>query len=104
MSSAKHEGRLLEQLYISSFTRLINYKRSITSIYITSSLEKNTKSDMHIQNREKVVYGSSGFQVVSRWLTQKASKEWAFPEKLHTHPMEGHWKLLWGGGSLKPKF
>ena len=21
------------------------------------------------------------------------------PEKIHTHPMEGHWKILVGGGS-----
>ena len=21
------------------------------------------------------------------------------PEKIHTHPMEGHWKFLGGGGS-----
>ena len=20
------------------------------------------------------------------------------PEKFHTHPLEGHWKFLWGGG------
>ena len=26
------------------------------------------------------------------------------PEKIHTHPMEGHWKFLWGGGVLKAKF
>ena len=24
--------------------------------------------------------------------------------KIHTHPMEGHWKLLGGGGVLIPKF
>ena len=24
------------------------------------------------------------------------------PEKIHTHPMEGHWKFLWGGGSYCP--
>ena len=26
------------------------------------------------------------------------------PEKIHTHPMEGHGKFLGGGGSLKAKF
>ena len=26
------------------------------------------------------------------------------PEKIHTHPMEGHWKFLGGGGVLKAKF
>ena len=26
------------------------------------------------------------------------------PEKIHTHPMEGHWKFLGGGGVLKTKF
>jgi len=26
------------------------------------------------------------------------------PEKIHTHPMEGHWKFLGGLGSQKPKF
>ena len=26
------------------------------------------------------------------------------PEKFHTHPMEGHWKFLRGGGVLKAKF
>ena len=26
------------------------------------------------------------------------------PEKIHTHPMEGHWKFLGGGGVLKVKF
>jgi len=25
------------------------------------------------------------------------------PEKIHTHPMEGHWKFLGGGGVLKAK-
>ena len=27
----------------------------------------------------------------------------AVPEKIHTHPMEGHWKFLGGGGVLKVK-
>ena len=26
------------------------------------------------------------------------------PEKIHTHPMEGHWKFLGGGGLLEAKF
>ena len=26
------------------------------------------------------------------------------PEIIHTHPMEGHWKLRWGGGVLKAKY
>ena len=26
------------------------------------------------------------------------------PEIIHTHPMEGHWKFLGGGGVLKAKF
>ena len=26
------------------------------------------------------------------------------PEKIYTHPMEGHWKFLGGGGILKTKF
>ena len=26
------------------------------------------------------------------------------PEKIHTPPMEGHWKFLGGGGVLKAKF
>ena len=26
------------------------------------------------------------------------------PEKTHTHPMEGQWKFLGGGGVLKAKF
>ena len=26
------------------------------------------------------------------------------PEKIHTHPMEGHWKFLGGEGVLKAKF
>ena len=26
------------------------------------------------------------------------------PEKIRTHPMEGHWKFLGGGGVLKAKF
>ena len=25
------------------------------------------------------------------------------PEKIHTHPEEGHWKFQGGGGSQKPK-
>ena len=27
-----------------------------------------------------------------------------FEKKIHTHPMEGHWKFLGGGGVLKAKF
>ena len=27
----------------------------------------------------------------------------AVPEKIHTHPMEGHWKFLGRGGVLKAK-
>ena len=34
--------------------------------------------------------------------------ECVVPEKIHTHPMEGHWKFLGGGGGgvgvLKAKF
>ena len=26
------------------------------------------------------------------------------PDKIHTHPMEGHWKFPGGGGVLKAKF
>ena len=26
------------------------------------------------------------------------TKECAIPEKIHNHPMEGHWKFLGGGG------
>ena len=28
---------------------------------------------------------------------------WVVPEKIHTHPMEGHWKFLGGGMVLKAK-
>ena len=27
----------------------------------------------------------------------------ALPEKIHTHPKEGHWKFLGGGGVLKAR-
>ena len=27
-----------------------------------------------------------------------------FQKKIHTHPIEGHWKFLGGGGVLKAKF
>ena len=30
--------------------------------------------------------------------------ECVVPQKIHTHPMEGHRKFLGGGGSQKPKF
>ena len=34
----------------------------------------------------------------------RSSVNCVVPEKIHTLPMEGHWKFLGGGGILKAKF
>ena len=34
----------------------------------------------------------------------RSSVNCVVPEKIHTLPMEGHWKFLGGGGMLRAKF
>ena len=36
--------------------------------------------------------------------TTLARQQCVIPENFHTHPTEGHWKFLGGGGVLKAKF
>ena len=37
------------------------------------------------------------------YLLVKQKENCVVPEKIHTHPMEGHWKFLGGGEVLKAK-
>ena len=37
-------------------------------------------------------------------LSQSVVAHCLVPEKIHTHPMEGHWKFLGEGGVLKANF
>ena len=40
----------------------------------------------------------------NKMITEHKKVHCVGPEKIHTYPMEGHWKFLGGGGVLKAKF